>query len=216
MCFSEEVSFITAGTLAAVSAGCFYLAGRRKEFYALAAIPFFFALQQAAEGVQWLVFKKIWGTGAELSSGRDLFLFIAYVVWPFWIPFSLLVAENQTGRQRWLQLLLSLGLIVSLYAGWKILFFPVDSSVKNQSIHYSVDVGRLWIWPYFAATILPWFVSSLPFTTLWGVVLAIGAFIASYYYYIDFVSIWCFFAALVSVLVLLILKTRESAYTHRE
>lgn len=202
MCFSEEVSFVASGTLALASAVCFYLARHKKQFYALAVIPLFFALQQAAEGIQWLVFKNIWGSLQDAHTARDLFLIIAYAVWPFWIPFSLWVVEPQASRRRWLQLLLIIGLIISLYEAWKIFFFPVDSYIENKSIQYHVEVYRNWLWPYLIATIVPWFVSSLRYTTLMGCLLIIGVFLAAYLYYITFISVWCFLAAVMSICIL--------------
>lgn len=209
MCFSEEVSFVAAGALTVASAVCFYSARTARERYALATIPLFFALQQAAEGVQWLVFKGLWGSSIEAHSARDLFLFIAYAVWPFWIPFSLWVAEIQPARRYVLQWLLFLGLALAVYQGWKVLFFPIDAYVQHKSIYYDVDVTQIFLWPYLAASLFPWFVSSLRYTNLVGVILLLGVLASAYFYYVTFVSVWCFVAAIISVLLIAVVRSRN-------
>lgn len=202
MCFSEKVSFATSAALTVVTFGCIWSVRGRKELYALAAIPLFFALQQAAEGVQWLVFKELWGSAKEAKSAKDLYIFIAFVVWPFWIPFSVWVAEKEGQRKRYLEILLMIGFFVAIFDAWKILFFPVAASAAQSSIQYEVEIPRIMFWPYVIAVTLPWFVSSLPRTTILGIVFTIGVALAGYFYYDQFISVWCFFAGLVSLLLL--------------
>jgi hypothetical protein len=209
MCFSEKASFAASSALTLISLVCFWTVKNKKDFYALAAIPFLFALQQAAEGVQWLAFQGMWGTLKEAKAATDLYVLIAYVIWPFWMPFSLWVAEKQDPCKRYLELLLLVGICVALYNAWKLLMFPSHAKVVENSIQYIVDVHEgVWL-PYASAVILPWFCSSLSRTSILGSIFATATAISAFFYYETFISVWCFFAALVSLSILWMLRNRN-------
>lgn len=206
MCFSEKASFTAAAALTVMTVVSFWTVRREKRFYALAAIPFFFALQQASEGVEWLVFKNLWGSPKEAESARNLFVLIAYVVWPFWIPFSLWLPEQNAKRKRLIEYTLLLGVLVSAYGAWKILFYPVSAYVIENSIYYEEATPRLWSWFYAITSILPWFFSSLPLTKWAGIVFWVGSAIAYYMYFVTYASVWCFVAAVLSLFLIFVLR----------
>ena len=120
MCFSEEASFVSAAALTVISGACIYAARHTKNYIALAMIPLFFALQQASEGVEWLVFNQRLGTSHEAQLASDVFVLIAYVVWPFWIPFSLWIAEKTPTSRAYLRILFCIGCAVAVYNGWNV------------------------------------------------------------------------------------------------
>lgn len=211
MCFSEKVSFAAAGALTVMAFICFYTVRREKQKYALAAIPFFFALQQAAEGVEWLYFKDLWGTQANADSARDLFAFIAHAVWPFWIPFSLWLAEPEAKNRRWLEIMLLFGALLSLYFGYHVIAHPVEAHVVNQSIFYEINVNKQLVWPYSVLIIVPWWISSLPWTKFLGTVFFLATLLSFYFYTETFTSVWCFAAALMSLTLIFVLRESRTA-----
>jgi hypothetical protein len=198
MCFSEQVSFTAAAVLSGLAVCSLFFARKKREFLALAAIPIFFAFQQAAEGVEWLYFKNKGAGAEELKAAKDLFLLIAYPVWPFWIPFSLWLAEKKYQRKKVLEIFLLLGIVLSIYLGWCVLFYPTKVSVIGYSLFYETEAGLWCVIPFVAAVIPPWFISSLKWAKPLGIILIASTLVAGYVFTFHFVSVWCFFVAVIS------------------
>lgn len=210
MCFSEKVSFATSGVLTLCAFVCFWEARYKKELYALAAMPLFFALQQAAEGVEWLFFKGIEKSPEMAESAKNLFLFIAFVVWPFWISFSLWMAEKVPFRRRLLEMGLFLGIGISIYNGWKILFLPTYSNVIEQGIYYKIGIHPVPGILYIILVTIPWFISSLPLMWLIRILGIAATSVAIAFYLLHFTSVWCFFAALISSILIFVLRAASN------
>lgn len=206
MCFSEKASFSAAILLTVVSGACFAAAGKKTKYYPLAAIPLFCALQQYAEGFQWLYFKRDWGTPEVLNAARQVFVFIAYCLWPAWIPLSLYTPEMIPDRKKCLFLFSLAGGAYAFYNALTV--FPHSSTAINNSIYYFTPIPYAALGPYLIFVILPWFISSLPKTSLIGLAFFISVLIATFFYAATFTSVWCFFAALVSSLIFLALKEK--------
>ena len=97
MCFSLHMSFLAAGLLTSIGILTLKKVSHRSEI-PLASIPLIFALQQAAEGMLWLLLP----TGnypAIITISKYVFLSIATIVWPLFIPFTLLLLEPQLIRR---------------------------------------------------------------------------------------------------------------------
>lgn len=211
MCFSEDASFAAAAALAVVGALSFRKVAGQPTYYALAAIPLLFALQQGAEGVQWLYQKKVWGSVDLALFCQYLFLTIACVVWPFWIPFSLWMVEGVEKRKRVLKGMAVIGGILGLYNAWELVAGPVTSAIVNKSIQYDVPISENFIWPYLVLVLLPWFISSFPRSRTQGTIFLIATLVASWLYEMTFLSVWCFTAAIVSIWIYFILPPQKAA-----
>lgn len=205
MCFSEQASFTTAAALSAMSIGCFRITKNHK-LYALAAIPLVFAIQQIAEGVQWLHFKEIWGTSQQAWLAKNIYLFIAYCFWPSWLSFSLYLPENDTKRRQFLKALLIFGLLFSSYNLWKLYYLPTYSYPMGSSIYYDAPMALIDLCPYICLVILPWLISSLPHMVPVGIIYGSSCLIAAYISENHFTSIWCYFAALISLFIFFAIK----------
>ncbi len=204
MCFSASASFIASGVLGVIGL-LSVMSVKDRKWFVMALIPVFFAIQQFAEGLVW-VYK--WPIAALT------FLFFAFIVWPFYIPFSCLMVESDNARKGWLYALTIIGLGVSVC----LLFGLVSSDLSFyvQDCHIVYDAARglfaygfLWValaGGYCAATILPFFISSRPYMKIMGVLIGSSCLIAYLFYTVYFVSVWCFFAALISSAVLVIMR----------
>jgi uncharacterized membrane protein len=63
---------------------------------------------------------------------------------------------------------------------------------------------------YFFVTLIPFFISSLRFMKLLGIAF-LGFLIISYYFFLGYViSVWCFFAAVLSALVLFVIISNKA------
>jgi len=188
MCFSASISFLTTALLIATASRL-----RTK----LAIIPGLFAVQQAAEGAIWL------DMSATLSWYAGLiFLVIALCCWPLVIPLTLGSLETDQTKKKLIMGCRSMGLVWSVVALYVLATSPVSVASSCGHIAYHIKLGTFYaplalIW-YGSATILPFFLTSQRFFTLFGIAL-LGSCLATYgIWYFFFTSVWCFFAAVLS------------------
>lgn len=215
MCFSATGSFAAAALLTGIGANSLKK-NRLPSLRMFAAIPLLFAVQQAAEGVVWLTMNRVDESGPQ-SMAATAFLGIALVIWPAWLPLSLLRMEGQGTRRRALAALCVMGAVVSAYASILLVRWHPIAQVAGHSIRYVYSAGP-WALPpgsYLAAyavpIVIPFFVSSASLARVIGVAL-IGSLIAAAIVQHDVLtSVWCFFAALLSSLVLVAVLREQPA-----
>jgi uncharacterized protein DUF6629 len=204
MCFSATASFVTTGVLSATGAAAVRETGKSSRVL-LAAIPLLFAVHQLAEGVVWLTLRNLahaaWQRPAMFS-----YLVVAKVVWPLWVPLSVFAAERTVAYRKALLPFLALGAVSSLYQAYLLIVYPVSASVAAHHIHYEVASPPSTRWLsgilYFVPTVFPLFLCSLTPMRLVGLGV-LGSFIFSAIYFREALgSVWCFFAALISLLIL--------------
>jgi hypothetical protein len=206
MCFSPEASFIAAGALAPVGVVALRSVQRRDELI-LGTLPLLFAGHQAVEGVVWL------GLDGHLSHGLldvavRVYLTFAQVALPVLVPVGLLLFERNRRRRRWLIGPVVLGAAVSARLLWVITAHPVGARVLGDSIVYDSDVhfGFVVAAAYVAATCGPALLSSSSLLQRFGVANLAGLTIAALVKYSAVTSVWCFYAAVVSGLILTALR----------
>lgn len=219
MCFSATASFAAATGLSIVSLLSIQKA-HTKKIVPLAATPLFFAAQQLCEGIVWITLGA--GNTASLlhTIGTYGFLFFAAFWWPIWIPLTLYIPESVHSRKKLLFIITCLGLCsgILLFMSW--FFYTTGATAINHHINYPVInypfnitnkyVAQLISWTisigYCTATIMPFFISSIQYAWILGVAIAAGLVTAYLFYLIAFPSVWCFFAAISSVLIYCIVK----------
>jgi hypothetical protein len=199
MCFSAPASFAAAVLLAGTGVAALWRAPRRTALFA--AVPLLFAAQQAIEGLVWL----------DLAAGHDpavaaqAYTFFARVLWPAWIPLAALALEPDRRRR-----LLQWGLaIVGLFlAAWFLLVLllrPVEASVGGAHIVYRFR--NAFPGPaaaaYLLATCGSLLASSHPWVRAFGGTTLAAAALTYALVPASFASVWCYVAALLSLLVLL-------------
>ena len=203
MCFSAEASFAGAIVISAVGVASVKKA-RLPEQRPFSVIPLIFGLQQFAEGAIWLTLKS--GSHAQIQNvATYIFLIAALVVWPVMIPLSMWLMEKVKTRRKILMGLVAIGAILSLFYVYCLLFYDIAPQINGFHIQYVEDFPRtlmgIGFFFYITATITPLFVSSVKRVWLFGILIAIS-FIVTRIFYAQYVtSVWCFFAALISVAV---------------
>jgi hypothetical protein len=200
MCFSAQASFGAAGVLAII--GLLSLRKVRKaKIYPFALIPFFFAIQQAFEGIVWITFDQPINAYVHKFS-MYAFLFFAFFFWPVWIPFAFSMIEPKKTRRNILYGLIGIGFTASSGLIWAVIQSGVSAQITCNHIKYIVDVpGALapWgAWIYCLATILPFFISSKKSAWAFGIALCASVAVSLYFFTAFFTSVWCFFAAALS------------------
>lgn len=211
MCFSAGASFSAAGILSIISLLSIKQV-RDKRLYPLAIIPLFFAIQQASEGVLWLALSdRI--SAAFIQPATYLYLFFAFLLWPPYISIAALAYEKDPLRKKLLYAPLIVGALVTLYALFHLATYEVHAEAVSCHILYSmkdISFSNYALIPYLIATLVPFFISSVRNIWIWGLAL-LAAFIVSFVAYTAFLtSIWCFFAALLSMLIYWVLRSAKS------
>jgi hypothetical protein len=207
MCFSAPASFIASGGLALL--GGTSLAIAKKEDRLLAAIPFLFAIQQAFEGVQWLYLNA----GSSSLFAGYVFLFFAFVVWPVYMP--TLVYFLDTKKQKILKWFLILGVLVAFYYIGLLLTQSLVIDKLKSCVSYTFNypiIGMNFVMvAYLVAVFGPMIVSSRKILKWFGIVSALLAFISWIFYSVNFTSVWCFFAAIVSSMFFIYIKWKNKS-----
>jgi hypothetical protein len=230
MCFSATASFGASAVLGTI--GIIAVAKAKTNPQRLfASIPLIFAAQQFTEGLLWLSLKN-----ADMASWQPLLTYIylvfAMAVWPLWVPLTIRLMEKDARRKKTMNVLVTIGAVVAIIVVLVLSLYPVyvmtpiclscpfsATASLNQHLHYRftfppVPKGLIGTFTvlYIMATIITPFISSIKKMKWLGFV-----FLASYLFavilYNGFViSVWCFFAALLSFVVLwIILGLRKQA-----
>ena len=209
MCFSATASFSAGGLLLGLGVLTLKSARRPREL-PFAAIPLLFALQQLSEGVIWLTFRY---DASQLNAVMThVYSFFSHVLWPVYVPVAVLLIEPLGWRRRAVLALVAVGVAVGAYLFYILVAFPVVSRPIGQHIEY--------VSPHFFATaVMTLYLLSTtvsPILSTHGTVkvfgvLALSSFAAAYFFYATwFISVWCFFAALLSTVVYLHVVLRRT------
>lgn len=199
MCFSADASFLAAAATGAAGVIALSRTTARTE-WPLAAMPLFFAGQQAIEGLLWIAMPA--GPSAETTLWTNLFLFFALVFWPIYAPLAVWLTEPDDPRRRWMSAFVTCGVIVSSYFAWSLYVTPQTASVIGGHIVYSGDQGpSIFRLLYPIATCGAAAVSSYRPVRLLALILIAGAVVSYFAYWHAFASVWCFFAAAASCVI---------------
>ncbi|TKK64544.1 hypothetical protein FC093_22345 [Ilyomonas limi] len=214
MCFSASASFGASAVLGIIGIGAVKKAGNSLQSL-FACIPLIFCVQQLAEGFVWLSFTHTYLAGWQ-PFFIHFYLLFAYVLWPVVIPLSIMVMEKDKKRKSALSILLMAGSIVASYILVCMFLYPVRASVIHHHIaylfNYPLVINNLV--PvrdglYFTATLLGAFVSSQKKMWMFGTVLIMAYLFSKIFYKEAVASVWCYFAAVLSVVVIFIIQKRQ-------
>ncbi|MFC5499400.1 DUF6629 family protein [Caenimonas terrae] len=205
MCFSATASFGAASVLLVL--GALSLRGARgPQELPFAAIPLLFGIQQLVEGVIWLTFgRDAPGLNAAMT---HVYSFFSHVLWPVFIPAAVLLIEPPGRRRRTLAALLALGLAVGAFLLGEMVDDPVLSQLSGGHVEYISP-------PHYLKTLSTFYLVSTTASLMlsshdkvrWFGAAALLSFALAYGIYTTwFVSVWCFFAALLSAIVCLHLR----------
>jgi hypothetical protein len=213
MCFSATASFI-AGTALFVLGVATLRATQRRSEIAFAAIPLMFGLQQMVEGTLWLSSRF---DAPQLNLAMTyLFSMFSHVLWPVFVPFAIGLLETVPWRRKVIWGFQGVGLLVGLYLLFLIIEFPVTAVVAENIVYvsphfYKIPVMLL----YLAATCISCFFSSSATIRLFGVLALLLFAVAYVFFAVALFSVWCFFAAVLSVIIFVHFKFGRRNPVHR-
>jgi len=213
MCFSATASFVASGALVASSVAIARIP-KPKSAIPLSMFPAIFAILQFIEGLLWLNHRGFLADNYK-PIAVYAFLLIAFVLWPIFVPFSVYVLESSRIRRVIILLCQFTGIYVGLAHLVIIIRGPVNASVIGHSFAYTTNTTDILFYLYLISVFIPFLVSSNKRLVILGVALAAlcvtAMFIAST---ATFPSVWCFYAALLSLF--LYLFFRYSANRNRK
>ena len=203
MCFSASVSFGAAALLLTLGTAAARRTQRVAEWpYAL--IPVWFGVQQLLEGALWLTFAQPQQAclNTVLTQGFSAF---SQVIWPLYIPLAVWLLEPAGWRRKAIGLMALGGATVSLYLLWYLLQVPAVAEVQGQHIAY--------VFPHFhqplatalylmGACVSP-LLSRFKMVRLFGLLATVSLLATALFYAQWFISVWCFFAAVLSSVIVL-------------
>jgi hypothetical protein len=208
MCFSPEASFGAGIVITAIGVATIKKVKEPNQLF-FASVPLIFGVQQIIEGFLWLSLLN--SAFAPLQSVATYsFLFVAQVIWPVWVPYSILKFESNLKLKTVLKILLAIGIVVSAYLAYCLFNFQVEGKIVGFHIDYIQEYpealsqygGAL----YLIATIFPAFISGMKKMWLLGTLIFVSYIVSSIFFSNYVVSVWCFFAAVISGIVYLIVK----------
>jgi hypothetical protein len=222
MCFSATASFSASVALVPVAFYCLKYASRlQKAYWLFALIPLFFAIQQFFEGLVWLAFET--GDGARAHLMALGFVFFSHLLWLIWIPLSCYAVESNALKRKFYLFLTALGTVHGL-----LLYVPLwlhqewlTVKIVGHSIHYQATLLHDAFIPLLGMQILYALLVLVPLLTagdrhirLFGVFIVVSLALTSLYFNYALISVWCFFAAVLSIYILFMLlhKTREGEH----
>jgi hypothetical protein len=208
MCFSANVSFIAGVTLSVVGIVTIKKVQVPSQLV-FASIPFIFGIQQLSEGVLWLTIPNPAYNGVQ-QVATYTFLLLARVVWPIWVPLGVLLLEDEGKRKKLEKIMVLLGICVAVYFLFNLLLQPTEAIISEHHIFYQHDYPvSLKYYSnilYGLVTVLPLFISR--YKRMWwlGIIVGVSYIVAAYFFRHYAFSVWCFFAALISMFVYFIMN----------
>jgi hypothetical protein len=202
MCFSATANFVGSTVLGTVGVVTLTRVKHRREWL-FASLPLLFAIHQFIEGFVWLGLDGILSPAVAHDMGAAFMLY-AQGLLPFLLPLSVFLFEPTAEARRRMRPFLILGLGTTLYILWALTAFPTQIFVKEHTIVYINQatnheaVAVL----YVIATCGSLFVSKIRPMIIFGAAnLAILLIVMEVRRY-AFTSLWCAYAAVASVIIL--------------
>lgn len=208
MCISATVSYSAAAVLA--TTGVYAVQQARllpPPYWLWALIPALFGFQQAFEGGVWQALNA--GKAHAALTFALGFHFFSHFLWLWWLPLSSYLVEQNKIRKRVFAGCALFGAfagtlvyaVMLLHPEWMTVAVKEHSLVYDFSVPYRSDI-QIPVTPlmlYGLTILVPLLFSSRRQIRIFGVLLVLSMALASEIRNAAFVSVWCFFAALLSL-----------------
>jgi hypothetical protein len=214
MCFSAEASFAGGVIISAIGIVTVKKVHKPSQLI-FASIPLFFGIQQLVEGCLWLTIPLPEYINLQ-KIATYIFLIMADFLWPTMIPLAVLMMEDNEKKKKSVRILLVLGILLSSYYMFCLLFFNITPIITGYHIKYVTDFPKSLSNPafiiYLIVTITPLFISSIKRTHLLGILMFLSCLVTAIFFTQYLTSVWCFFAALISAVIFWILRDSKNDF----
>jgi hypothetical protein len=217
MCFSASASFVSSSLLVVAGAATLKKVHSRSELL-LALYPLLFAIIQFSEGIVWLTFRFHSAQSILNAIASYVFVIFSHVLWPTVVPASIYLIEKDRKRKKWLLVLLISGVLLSLGTLMLMIRYGVYSQIVRSKYAFHLDYvfvvsfGYIFRYVYLLVVSLPFFIATDKrlwfFGALWS-----SSFVAAFLIFrVAYISIWCLFAGILSLLIYLHFKYPKEIY----
>ena len=199
MCFSANASFLGSAIICAVGVATLrYVRQRRALLFA--AVPLLFAIHQFTEGFVWLGVDKVLRPDAT-AQVTLIYMLCAQGILPFLMPLAVLLIEPP-GIQKMIILFLTvLGAAILCYVLYALSTFHNKVLIDHYCLRYHNPATDVWWFAlaYVLASCGALVASSHRFVRWFGVLNVTGVIVTLLAMSYAFTSIWCLYAAIVSL-----------------
>lgn len=201
MCFSATSSFIAAGVIGSIGIATLRQV-REPRALLFAAVPMLFAVHQFTEGLVWL---GLDGRIGALALDHVAFLFTLYAqaILPMLMPAAVALMEPRGWRRRAIFGLTGIGMVVGAWDAYGLIALPTHVLIDQHSIAYrnamtgNFGISCLYVLATCGALLLSTHRVVRAYGVLNVIVLTIAEIVRAY----AFASVWCFYAAIMSVVI---------------
>jgi hypothetical protein len=202
MCFSPEADFVVGGIVVAIGVDALRHVHEPKQILC-GSLPLLFGLHQVDEAFVWLGLQGHVSEAIE-RVGVWTYLLFALAALPALVPLAVFTVERSDVRRRLVGALAALGIAVGVSLGVAVFRGSVNAVIDGNHIAYDVSAlrqgGQLTAL-YVVAACGALLLSSYRDIRLLGVLNLIAVPFLMWMTVSGFISLWCFWAAIVSVLI---------------
>ena len=196
MCWSATADLAAGSVICVLGAAC-VARTRRVQDLPLAALPLLLGAHQIIEAV-------VWHQGGGRGAATIAWAVIALPLLAAWVPLGVLLAAPPAVRPR-LAVPAVIGLATSVALGVCLSDRAPSADIRGHTVGYAIHVphSTLLIAGYLLATVGSLLLAADRILRLLGVLTGVGAAVCAWVWRMEFVSTWCAFAAVVSLVILL-------------
>ncbi|MEO6958002.1 MAG: DUF6629 family protein [Antricoccus sp.] len=208
VCFSLQADLVAGVVLAPIAVLSLREVRTRREL-PFALLPTVFCVHQLIEALVWLGLDGRVPEWVQAAAALA-YVLIALPLLPLLVPTAILLLEPRGFRARTLPFV-GLGVIVAAVLLSAVLDGPIKVVRLEHALSYDVGLSHalLWIVLYVVAVTGPAPMSGYRSIVAFGVLNVVGLTAVALLYAEAFASLWCVYAALTSVLILVHMRRRR-------
>ncbi|MGW5866625.1 DUF6629 family protein [Streptomyces sp. NPDC055239] len=207
MCWSATADVVAGAGVAAVGVACVTRAARgaRPGDVPIAALPLLLGAHQIIES-------QVWRDGGGTGPATVAWAVIALPLLPLWLPVAVLCAAPPSARRR-LLIPLAAGIATAAALSYSLATRTVTAEIHGHTVGYAFGLPQpeLIVAGYLLAAIGSLLLSGDRGLALFGLLVAVGAAVCVVLWRREYVSTWCAFAAVCSVVLYFWVRRRSRA-----
>lgn len=202
MCFSPAADAVVGGIVVAIGVDALRQVREPRQIL-VASLPLLFGLHQLDEAFVWL------GLQGHVSESVQrvatwIYVLFALAALPVLVPIAVLAVERSASRRRLIAVLSGLGVAVGLSLFIAVFRGSVNAAIDGRHVAYDVSAlskGRELTALYVVAACGALIASSHRDLELLGVLNLVAVPVLMWLTVSGFISLWCFWAAIVSIVI---------------
>lgn len=195
MCWSATADLVAGTAVMAIGVACVARPHQARDL-PLATLPLLLGAHQIVESV-------VWRSDGGAGPATLIWAVIALPLLVLWVPLGVFCAARPMARRR-LTLPLAAGLATCAALSYSLATRSVTAEIRGHTLGYVLDLPgpELLVAGYLPATVGSLLLSGDRLLVLLGCLVAVGAVVCAALWRLEFVSTWCAFAAVCSIVLL--------------